>query len=284
MALDRRDFLTAAGSGAALLVLGPRAQARAGSAALRELGRKVRGPLITPANGAYRAAARIYNARFDGRRPDAVVQPLDAADVRAVVRWAAAHDVALVPRSGGHSYAGQSTTSDGVVVDLSRMRRVHVNRGSSRVTVQGGAQLIDVYAALAAHGGAIPGGSCPSVGVGGLTLGGGMGLASRRLGLACDQLRSVEIVTARAVLRHASARAEKDLFWACRGGGGSFGIATSMTFRVHRARRAAWFSARWPAGQADAALAAWLSLAPSAPNALTSVLALSSGSVTAIGQ
>ena len=146
------------------------------------------------------------------------------------IRWARRHRVHLVPRSGGHSYGGYSTTS-GVVLDVSRLSQVCVSGG--RAVVGAGALLVDVYAALAAHGRMIPAGTCPSVGIAGLTLGGGHGYASRKLGLACDALTALTIVTASGEVRHCDARRHADLFWACRGGGGgNFGVVTSFTFRT----------------------------------------------------
>lgn len=250
---------------------------------LAELARDVRGPVLRPRD----SAALVYNERYSGRRPRAVVQPRDARDVQAVVRWAQRHGVALTARSGGHSYAGYSTVAGGVVLDLRRLRGVRAT--GDRVRVGGGAQLIDVHAQLARRGLVLPAGSCPSVGVGGLTLGGGMGLSGRALGLTCDNLQALTIVTPDGRLRRCDARTEPDLFWACRGGGGgNFGVVTSFDFRPRRSRRAAWFSLSWPWSQAGSALAAWQALAPGAPDALTSVLVLAANggrpTIRAFGQ
>jgi len=256
---------------------------RAPAHPLRELAGEVRGPVLRP----HSSASLVYNERFTGRRPRAVVQPLDTRDVQAIVRWAQRHSVALAVRSGGHSYAGYSTVDGGVVVDLRRLRDVRLS-GPDAV-VEAGAQLIDVHAHLSRRGAVLPTGSCPSVGIGGLTLGGGMGLSGRALGLTCDNLRGLTIVTPDGRVRRCDARADDDLFWACRGGGGgNFGIVTSFRFRPHAARRAAWFALAWPWQEADAALAAWQRLAPHAPSALTSVLILEAGGgaprIRAIGQ
>ena len=148
------------------------------------------------------AAAHVYNERFDGVLPAAVARPLDAADVRGAVRWLLAHDTPLRARSGGHSYAGYSTLSGG-----RRARPAQSRPGSPSTTAQrtatvgAGAQLIDVYAGLARRGATIPAGSCPSVGIAGVTLGGGMGLAARALGLTTDNLLGARIVTADGKLR-----------------------------------------------------------------------------------
>jgi len=282
--LDRRQFLVGAAGGAILLRLPPEA-AGVSARALRELRSAVRGRVLVP-----RDSSRIvYNRRFEGARPDAVVLVESTADVAAVVRWADRFDVRVVARSGGHSYAGYSTTSDGVVIDLSRLRGVRVSNG--RATVGPGAQLIDVQRALTRRGLSVPSGSCPSVGIGGLTLGGGHGLAGRRFGLTSDNLVGARVVTADGRVRHVDAHTNEDLYWACRGGGGgNFGIVTSLTLKPHRAPGAAWFSLSWPWSQAEEALAAWQRFAPEAPPALTSIFSLGttggSGSprVAALGQ
>jgi FAD/FMN-containing dehydrogenase len=172
------------------------------------------------------------------------------------------------------------------VVDLRRLRGIGLERHGTRAVIGAGAQLGDVYARLAARGVTVPAGSCPSVGVGGLVLGGGMGLASRALGLTADRVTAVRIVTADGRAREVDARRDADLLWACRGGGGgNFGIVASVTLRTAPARRAAWFSVSWPWAQASDAIAAWQELMGDAPDALTSVLTLSTGPrVSALGQ
>ncbi len=235
------------------------------------------------------SAALVYNTRFDGRRPDAVVHVRDTADVAAAVRLADRFDVRLVARSGGHSYAGYSTTSDGVVLDLSALRGVRVARGHA--TVGPAVRLIDVQRALTSHGVTVPSGSCPTVGIGGLALGGGHGLAGRRFGLTSDNLLAARVVTADGRVRHVDADTNEDLFWACRGGGGgNFGVVTSLTLRTHRVSRAAYFFVSWPWSQASEAIAAWQRFAPHAPPQLTSILSLAttggagSPRVSALGQ
>jgi FAD/FMN-containing dehydrogenase len=295
--LDRRDFLAGAGVGGIALVapgdliaaiaelfdvepaLSPRS--------FRALRRDVRGPVLLPKTPGYGRARLVFNSRFDGRLPAAVVQPRDTRDVRAVVRWADRFDARLVPRSGGHSYAGYSAGARAVVVDLRRIRGIRVNAGGKRATVSAGARLIDLYATLAHRGMTVPAGTCPTVGVGGLALGGGFGLASRRFGLTSDNLRALTIVTADGKIRRADRDTDEDLFWASRGGGGgNFGIATGFEFRAHRARGAAHFFVSWPWARASAAIAAWQKLAPHAPDGLTSVLSLGTGGprVSASGQ
>ena len=159
--LDRRQFLVGT-AGAAALGLPLAEPATLSRHALRELRAAVRGRVLVPSG----SASLVYNTRFDRRRPDAVVQVRDTADVAAAVRWANRFDVRLVARSGGHSYAGYSTTSDGVVHDLSHLRGIRVSGG--RATVGPAAILIDVQRALTRRGVTVPSGSCPTVGIAGL--------------------------------------------------------------------------------------------------------------------
>jgi FAD/FMN-containing dehydrogenase len=281
--LDRRQFLVGS-AGAVLLPYGVE-DAGVSRRALRELRDAVRGRVVVPRG----SAALVYNTRFEGRRPDAVVQVRDTADVAAAVRWANRFDVRLVARSGGHSYAGYCTTGDGVVLDLSRLDGIRVARG--RATVGPAVQLIDVQRALTRRGVTVPSGSCPTVGIAGLALGGGHGLAGRRFGLTSDNLLAARVVTADGRVRHADDDTNEDLYWACRGGGGgNFGVVTSLTLRTHRAAAASYFFVSWPWSQASEAIAAWQRFVPEAPPALTSILSLGttggSGTprVSALGQ
>ena len=247
---------------------------------LRALRAAVRGPVRAPGERGYNAARLLFNRRFDGIRPPAVVSVRDAADVRAVVKWADRFDVPLTMRSGGHAYNGASTSRHAVVVDLRGLDGVHLN--GNIATVGPGARNIDVYAKLARHGVTVPSGSCPTVGFGGLATGGGIGLAGRELGLTIDRVRSYDVVTADGRKRQVSD--DDDLFWALRGGGGSFGIVTAVRLRVRHVRRAAFFRLTFPAGSREEALAAWNEFAPDAPNALTAILTLTSTGASAFGQ
>jgi FAD/FMN-containing dehydrogenase len=292
MGFTRRTFLRRSAAGAVLLgtggVLGAStvadARMRLTAAQLRALRSAVRGQVVAPGDGGYDSARALFNKRFDGVRPPAVVRARDAADVRAVVDWARRHDVALVSRSGGHAYNGASTSDDAVVVDVGRLNGVALSGGVA--TIGPGARNIDVYAGLARHGATAPSGSCPMVGAGGLITGGGMGLAGRELGLALDRVTSFDVVTADGQLRRADASHEEDLFWALRGGGGSFGIVTAIRLRVRRVSSAAWFFASFPRSLASEALATWDALVPEATSALTSIFTIpgTSGRLTALGQ
>ena len=253
--------------------------------ALRELRAAVRGRVTVPSG----SAALVYNTRFDGRRPDAVVHVRDTADVAAAVRWANRFDVRARRALRRAQLRRLLDDRDGVVLDLSALRGVRVSGG--RATVGPAAKLIDVQRALTRRGVTVPSGSCPTVGIGGLALGGGHGLAGRRFGLTSDNLVAARVVTADGRVRHVDAGTHEDLYWACRGGGGgNFGVVTSLTLRTHRASRAAYFFVSWPWSQASEAIAAWQRFAPHAPGALTSILSLGttggSGAprVSALGQ
>ncbi len=282
--LTRRELTARLAAGGAALalpgwVLAGAADART-TPALRRLARSVKGPVLTPRS----SQGIVFNERYARIRPLAVVQAASAADVQACVRWAAREKVKITARSGGHSYAGYSTVAGGLVVDLRRLRRVSLS--GATVTAGPGAHLIDVYAALARRGATVPGGSCPTVALGGLAQGGGMGLAGRRFGLTSDNVTALQIVTADGRLRTCDADTETGLFWALRGGGGgNFGIVTGLQLRAHRVSSAAWFQISWPWSQASEALAAWQQLAPDAPSALTSIFTLAEGTrVAALGQ
>jgi FAD/FMN-containing dehydrogenase len=279
--LTRRELIVRAAALSAAFALPalrfePEAGARdLGDPRIRSLARTLRGPVITPGSAGYEQARLVFDGLYDGVHPLAIAQPLDAADVSEVVRWARTSGVHIVARSGGHSYGGYSTTP-GVVVDLSRLAAVHVTAGQA--VVGPGARLGNIYNTLAAHGLAIPAGTCPSVGIGGHALGGGFGLASRAWGLASDNLRSLQIVTADGRLLTADATHHSDLFWACRGGGGgNFGIVTRLVFRTHAVSQGSYFIATWPWAQVEAVLASFLHWGPAAPDALGSLCRLATG-------
>lgn len=216
-----------------------------------------------------------YNLDYAAVRPLAVVRPVDAADVATVVKWAAKEHVPIVARSGGHSYGGYSTTH-GVVVDLALLS--HVSVSGNRALVGPGARLGNVYSTLNAHGLAIPAGTCPSVGIGGHTLGGGFGLASRAWGLACDNVLDAQVVTADGRVLSVDATHHSDLYWACRGGGGgNFGIATRFVFRTHKIATGSYFVASYPWAQVEEVVAGFLAWAPTTSDAVGSICRLAAG-------
>jgi FAD/FMN-containing dehydrogenase len=236
------------------------------------LARDLAGTLVRPGDGQYAAAGRLFQPQYDTLRPAGVAYVASAHDVATCLAFARRYRVPVVARSGGHSYAGWSG-NNGLVVDVGRLSGVTGGGGSA--TVGAGARLIDVYSGLAAHGTTIPAGSCPTVGVAGLTLGGGVGVTGRAYGLTCDSLTSAQIVTADGTVRTVDASRDPDLFWALRGGGGgNFGVVTSLTFRTHPAADCAYAFVTWPWSRAQAVVRAWQQWAPSAPDALWSALHL----------
>jgi FAD/FMN-containing dehydrogenase len=192
----------------------------------------LRGEVVGGTDDGYDEARRVWNAAVD-RRPLAVAQCVDEADVRAAVRFAVANGLEIAVRCGAHSMSGASAVDDGIAIDLSRMNQVRVDPEARRAVVEGGALHADLDAATQAHGLAVPAGLVSHTGVAGLTLGGGMGWLSRIGGLTIDNLVSARLVTADGEVRVASATENPDLFWAIRGGGGNFGIVTEFEFALH---------------------------------------------------
>jgi FAD/FMN-containing dehydrogenase len=223
------------------------------------LSRQLSRPLLLAGSAGYAAAARLYNPRFDSQPgPAAIARCTSTADVAACVRFAAEGGAPqLHLRAGGHSYGGWSA-GPGLLVDLSAMSSVAVDAGARTAKIAAGARLADVYTALAANGAAVAAGSCPTVGITGLTLGGGVGVLTRAFGLTCDAVRGVEVVTADGRVRQVDQRSDPDLFWALRGGGGgSFGAVTAFTVAVRPAPTVQTFFLEWDFRHAEAVLDAW---------------------------
>lgn len=191
-----------------------------------------RGPLVTPADPDYDRARRVWNAMVD-RRPAVVARCTGPADVVAAVSFARDHDLVTAVRGGAHSAAGKGTCDDGIVIDLSLMNGVRVDRATETVRVQGGVTWGQFDRETQACGLATPGGVISTTGIAGLTLGGGFGWLTRRFGLSCDNLLSVDLVTADGDQLVCSESENPDLFWALRGGGGNFGVATSFEYQLH---------------------------------------------------
>jgi FAD/FMN-containing dehydrogenase len=196
---------------------------------ITELRTEYRGRVIQPGDDAYDEARAVHNALFD-RRPGLIIECSGTADVIDAVNLAREENLLLAVRGGGHSIAGHSVCDGGLLLDLSRMNAVWVDPESRTVTAQGGATWGDADREAQAFGLAVPGGVISTTGVGGLTLGGGLGWLHRAHGLACDHLRSAQVVTADGRLVRTSGDEEPDLFWALRGGGGNFGVVTSFEF------------------------------------------------------
>ena len=252
---------------------GARADGSLTAADWAALGRDLSGPLIRPGEASYPVAKRLFDPRFDGLQPAAIAYCRRPQDVATCLTFARKYQVPVAARCGGHSYAGWSSTS-GLIIDVTQMAGVQVN--GSTATVGAGTRLIDFYSELTAQGQAVPGGSCPTVGISGLTLGGGVGVVARAYGLTCDNLKSLQLVTADGQIRTCNASENADLFWACRGGGGgNFGVATSFTFGTHPAGDIVVFFLYWPWAEAEQVLAAWQSWAPYGPDQLWSNMHLS---------
>jgi hypothetical protein len=245
--------------------------------------------LVRPGEPSYNQATRLYEPRFDSVQPAGVAYCHTPADVATCLSFVRTFDLPFRVRCGGHSLAGWSTVASGLVIDVSAINTVSFGESQASnhvvsdhaaehptVTVGAGLDLIHFYAELAAKGLSVPGGSFPTVGIAGLTLGGGIGVLSRLYGLTSDNLKAVRLVTADGSVLDCDDSHDSDLYWACRGGGGgNFGVATAFTFRAQRVDRLCVFTLTWPWPDAARVLRAWQSWAPHAPDRLWSSTQLS---------
>src|SRR3954470_2997268 len=236
------------------------------STASEELGR-FSGTLIGPEDAEYGEACNVFNAMID-RRPALIARCANPDDVAAAVGFARDHDLLLAVRGGGHNGAGLGTCDDGVVIDLSLMRGVEVDPQARTVRVGGGATWGDVDRATGAHGLATPSGIISTTGVGGLTLGGGIGHLTRKFGLSIDNLLEAEVVLANGVSVRASADENPDLFWALRGGGGNFGVVTQFEFKLHEVPGVVAGPTFWDVEQSAEVLKVYREFIASAPREL----------------
>ena len=242
-------------------------------AAMQELQRGFAGRLLAPQDPDYDDAREVYNAMID-RRPALIARCADAQDVARTIGFARAHELPLAVRGGGHNGAGLGVCDDGVVADLSLLRAIEVNPEARTVRVGGGCTWGQVDQATHAHGLATPSGFISTTGVGGLTLGGGIGYLTRRYGLTIDNLLEAELVLADGTQARASAEENPDLFWAIRGGGGNFGVATSFQFALHPVSTVLAGPTFWPLEQAEQVMRAYREFLPGAPRELNGFLAL----------
>jgi FAD/FMN-containing dehydrogenase len=240
------------------------------------LRRSLSGQLVLPDQASYADAKLVYDLRFENAAPAAIGYAASTTDVQRLIDFARNHALAPIPRCGGHSYAGYSTGS-GLIVDVSALNGVRV--AGSVATVGAGTRLVDLYSALAGAGVLVPGGSCPSVGIAGLALGGGVGVLGRKYGLTADAIESLTVVGADGRVLRADAASEPDLYWASRGGGGrNLGIVTSFDFTASPIPPLALFTLEFPWGAAGELFGAWAEWIARAPDELWSnCLLLSAG-------
>src|SRR5687768_2533735 len=227
------------------------------------------GTLIGPDDDDYDAHREVWNAMVD-RRPELIARCTTAADVAAAIRHARDRDLAIGVKCGGHSVLGLSVPQDGLMVDLTPMDSVHVDPDARRARVGGGALLRFLDQAAQAHGLATTAGNVSHTGIGGLTLGGGMGWLARQAGLACDNVEAYTVVTADGDTLRATATEHPDLFWGLRGGGGNFGVVTEFEFRLHPvAGHALLVELTFDADDAVEPMRRWRDLVPAAPREAT---------------
>jgi FAD/FMN-containing dehydrogenase len=237
---------------------------------------RIDGDVALPGSPAYQASPPPFNARFRDVRPAAVMSCASSRDVAEATSFARRHGMELATRAGGHSFAAHSSTR-GVLLDVTPMRSVRVAGGVA--TVGAGARLGEVYEALQEHDLTIPGGTCPPVGVAGLTLGGGLGILGRKYGVTSDHLIGAEVVLADGRILRCDDHHEADLFWALRGAGaGNFGVVTTLVFRALPAPPTTTnVHLAWPYAQAAAVIEAWQRWAPTAPDELAASLKITAG-------
>jgi FAD/FMN-containing dehydrogenase len=232
------------------------------------------GGLDLPGDSGYPIAARSYNPLFDNHQPAAIAHCTSVADVQRCVDVARKARMPVAARSGGHSYAGYSTPDKGLVLDLRPMATVQVTGDTAQIGA--GARLMEVYGTLADAGRALPAGSCPTVGISGLTLGGGIGVTARKYGLTCDKLVSAQVVTADGEQQTVT---DGDLLWALKGGGGgNFGVVTSFSFATEPAPGMTVFSLKYPAGATVDVVGAWQEWLTGQPDEMWSNCVVSAGS------
>ena len=199
---------------------------------VRDLAGRVSGPVLSPQDPGYDEARAVHNGLVD-RRPAVIVRARTAGDVVAALALARRSGLEVSVRGGGHNVAGRAVTDGGVMISLADMRGIAVDPERATVTAQGGTTWNELNAAAGAHGLAVTGGAVSTTGIAGLTLGGGLGWLMAKHGLAADNLLGVELVTAAGEVLAVDASSHPDLFWGLRGGGGNFGVATSLTYRLH---------------------------------------------------
>jgi FAD/FMN-containing dehydrogenase len=244
------------------------------------LANRLDGTVLLPGDPAYDRARTVWNAIVD-RRPRVIVRCASVRDVVTAVRIAREHDLEIGVRGGGHSAVGHAVPDGGLMIDLSPLRAVRVDPARRRAVVQGGALLGSLDRAAQEYGLATTAGNVSHTGVGGLTLGGGMGWLARQAGLACDNVESFEVVSADGDVLRANEHQHPDLYWALRGGGGNFGVVTEFEFRLHETgTRSLSVEVDFPVDQARSALRGWRDLNVTAPREATFTAGIGGGVAT----
>jgi FAD/FMN-containing dehydrogenase len=232
----------------------------------------LQGSILLPGDSGFSFAAPVFNSVYDATVPKALVRCASAADVALALAFAKDNNLALTMRSGGHGYTGNSATT-GMVIDVGPMNNIVAAGGTA--TIGAGAKLVDIYDQLSTQGVCIPSGSCPTIGIAGITQGGGIGVVDRAYGLTCDRLVSAQVVLADGSIVTCDASNHADLFWALRGGGGgNFGIVTSMTFNTFATSDLTSFSAEFAWVDAAKVFAAWQAWPLTLPDTVWSGLLL----------
>lgn len=238
--------------------------------AVRDFESRFFGPLIRPGDAGYDEARRVWNGMID-RYPALIARCTGVADVIAAVNFARENDLLVAVRGGGHNVAGTATCDGGLVIDLSLMKGIHVDPAARTARAQAGVVWGELDRETQRFGLAAPGGEVSETGIAGLTLSGGMGFLRRKYGLSCDNLISVDVVTADGRFLKASAEQNADLFWGLRGGGGNFGIVTSFEFQLHPVGPEVMaLSVIYPFEQAETVLRGWREFTATAPDEISS--------------
>ena len=240
----------------------------------------IEGRVVLPSSADYTAAKKLFNSRFDDSTPAAVVVVQSTDDVQRVVEFAARNGINVAARSGGHSYIGASAGNSAMIIDLRQLPGgISYDEDRGLATISAATQLDSVQTSLAAYDRSIPSGSCPTVGIAGLALGGGLGCDARGSGLTCDALVSASVVLPSGEAITASADDHADLFWALRGGGGgNFGVVTSFTFRTFPATDRDIVTLVFPEGTTAQAIAGWHEWLHSAERAIWGMVNVTAGS------
>jgi FAD binding domain/Berberine and berberine like len=274
--ISRRKFLRQTALASASLYAAPKTldgQAKAveqsatplDPAAIRKLASETVGRVITPNGAEYEAVRSIFNRAFD-LRPAVIVRCAGPSDVAHALDFAQTRNLPLAVRGGGHSRVGYGMCDGGVVIDLSQMRRIEVDASKRVARAEAGALVRDLDEATQRFGLATTSGGCPTVGIAGLTLGGGEGRLMEKYGAACDNLLSAQVVTVDAKQVEASQKANPDLFWAIRGGGGNFGVVTALEYQLHRVGEVLSGALVYPAGRIPDLLEAFVEFLAGAPD------------------